>query len=117
MSIDAIGVFVYIVVLRIQAVYDLSIKRTAIMIGFGPLVMLTAIRFITAVALSQPVNQLITPASVFIAIVQLVASFFILHKLQQADDNDLTSWFIIAALGAIVNYALIPYIVPLLIVF
>lgn len=114
MIIDAVGLFVYVLALRFCSAYDINAKLTAVLIGFGPIILLTTIRYITAFALGLPVDRLIAPSDIVVAIAQTIVAFFIVYKLQQKDDNDLTSWFMVAIAGAMTNYALIPYVVPMI---
>lgn len=117
MVIDAVGLFIYVMALRLFSVYNLSIKFAAFLIGFGPIITLTFIRYMTALATKLPLDQLIVSTEVAVAFTQLLIALIILYKLQQKDENDLTDWFMIAVVGALINYVLLPYIVPTIVVY
>ncbi len=112
MSIDAIGIFVYVVVLRYISVFDLSIKFSAITIGVMPLILKAAYGYVTSGTYNLPLYRFIVPTDIVIALAQLITTFIVLYIMQQKED-DTSSWFMIAVIGAGINYTLIPFVIPM----
>lgn len=114
MSLSLIGVLTYIAVLRGLASQWIGVKLGAIIAAGFPFLVNLAISAIYVFGMDLPVVNLVPLVLVVTAIIQLVVCLVVFAIMQQRDDN-IVAWLTIAGLGLVTNYAVIPYVVSMLI--
>lgn len=110
MSIDIIGMIVYIVVLYLYINFNLGIRLSAISMGVVPLVIKAIIKGIVAASYGESFFLALSPSDIVIFIAQIISSLAILKYLRRSDE-DTYRWLFIALVGAVVSYALIPSVI------
>ena len=107
MFIDAIGLLVYAVMLKVSTKFDMSVIRAALVTGILPIIINGGYRAAVMSVYGKSLATIFAPYELVTFGVQLVVVFVILYFLKRNDDS-LGVWFIIATLGAIVCYAFVP---------
>lgn len=110
MFIDAIGLLVYAVMLKVSSKYDMGVIRAALITGISPIAINGAYRGIITLIYHKSLLTIFAPYELVTYDIQLLVVFVIFYFLKRNDDS-LGVWFIIAALGAFVCYAFVPSVV------
>lgn len=110
--IDGIGLLVFAVVLRYFGKYEWSVKSaTFLVVGIGFLLTkLWQLIFLTIN--SKPLIELLAPVDIAVALLQIPVTL-IAFTLMRDKDDDIVTYFAIAAVAIALNYILIPFAVPM----
>ena len=114
MMVDAVGLIVYMVMVRALDKFDLGTKFTALTIGVAPLVLNGIYRGTTGSVYHKPLNSMFDSYEIISAVIQLLIAFIIVHQLVRNEEN-IGAWYTVAIIGGAVSYAFVPSTVRLLV--
>lgn len=113
MMVDAVGLIVYIVMVRALDKFDLGTKFTALTIGITPLVLNGAYRAITGSIYHKSLTSMFDSYEIISAVIQLILAFIIVRLLVRNEES-IGAWYTVAIVGGAVSYAFVPSFMRLL---
>lgn len=110
--IDGIGLLVFAIVLRYFGKYDWSVKLATFLVVGVSFLFTKLWQLIFLLINSKPLIELLAPVDIVVALLQIPVTLIAFTLMRNKDDS-IAAWFTIAAVGIAVNYALIPFVVPM----